>query len=194
HGTVDHPGSDYINDREAVLVSYWYPHIARLPATHGVAVTVPKGWLAIGEGDLVGRQDDTTSSTFRFRNEIPTCFFSLDAAAYTATEREGGGRKLSCYQIRPDAERARQGLDVIEKALPFYEARFGRFPYSHYALVETIGPFGGALEAYSFATFSGGRFGAAAHELAHSWWGGVLPNPYTRPMWHESFASYSHPL
>src|SRR5262249_50578957 len=46
HGTVAHPGSDYINEKEAVLVSYWYPHIARLPARHSVTVTVPKGWTA----------------------------------------------------------------------------------------------------------------------------------------------------
>lgn len=195
HGTVNHPGSDYVTEREAVLVSYWYAHIARLPAKHGVAVTVPKGWLAIGEGDLQDRKDDATTSTFTFRNEVPTCFFSLDAAAYTVTERESGGRKLSCYQIRPDVVRAKAGLDVIEKALPFYEARFGKFPYSHYTLVETVGPFGGALEAYSFATFNGGAFGiAAAHELSHTWWGGVVPNPYTRSMWNESFANYSDNL
>src|SRR5439155_21458214 len=49
--TVNHPGSDYVNERDAVLDSYWYPHVARLPAKHGVTVTVPKGWLAIGEGE-----------------------------------------------------------------------------------------------------------------------------------------------
>ena len=83
----------------------------------------------------------------------------------------------------------------MAKALPFYEAHFGKFPYSHYALVETLGPFGGALEAYSFATFGGGAFQfATAHELSHTWWGGVVPNPYTRSMWNESFANYSDNL
>jgi aminopeptidase N len=195
HGTVNHPGSDYVNEREAVLVSYWYPHVARLPAKHGVTVTVPKGWLAVGEGELAGRRDDAETSTFTFRNEIPTCFFSLDAGPYAVTEREVDGRKLRCYELRPNPDRARRSLDQLARAMKFYDTNFGRFPYTHYDLVETIGPFGGALEAYSFATFAGGGFlGALAHELAHTWWGGVVPNPYTRTLWNESFANYSDGL
>src|SRR5258708_36136789 len=38
-------------------------------------------------------------------------------------------------------------------------------------------------------------FGAAIrHELAHSWWGGLVPNTYTVDMWNEGFASYSERL
>src|SRR5262249_2680527 len=159
-----------------------YPHIARLPAKHGVTVTVPKEWLAIGEGELLERQDAEDHSTFRFRNEIPTCFFSLDPGPYRATVREADGRRPARHQLPPDDARATRSLDELASALKFYEASFGRFPYRSYTLVETIGPFAGALEAYSFSTYGGGRFGALAHELSHTWWGGVVPNPYTRTM------------
>jgi len=56
--------------------------------------------------------------------------------------------------------------------------------------VETVLPFGGALEAYSFSTYSRGAFGAVVHEVAHTWWGGIVPSSYTTSMWNESFASY----
>jgi aminopeptidase N len=194
HGTVNHPGSDYIRDTEAVLVSYWYPHIARLPAKHGVTVTVPKGWTAIGEGELLRREERGDSLVFTYRNVIPTCYFSLDAGPYVLTTQEVNGRKLSACQLRPNAERAATALDRLIRALDFFEKAFGPFPYTHYEMVETLGPFGGALEAYSFATFGGGAFGANVHELAHTWWGGIVPCPYTKSMWNESFASYSDGL
>jgi hypothetical protein len=51
---------------------------------------------------------------------------------------------------------------------------------------------GGALEAYSFATYGTGWLPAEdAHEPSHTWWGGVIPNTYLHSFWNESFADYS---
>ena len=62
-------------------------------------------------------------------------------------------------------------------------------------MVETRGPFGGALEAYSFATFGEGTLPSELpHELSHTWWGGLVPCAYTRSMWNEAFAQYSQNL
>ena len=62
-------------------------------------------------------------------------------------------------------------------------------------MIETEGPFGGALEGYSFATFGPGMLeNSIAHELSHTWWGGLVPCPYTRSMWDEGFAEYSDSL
>lgn len=183
-------GGDFIQPTEIVLLSYWYPHIARLPARDSLTVTVPRGWTAAGQGELVRRVDEAGESRFTFRNDVPTCYLSLVAGPFTTITRKVQGRKLSAYQLRPDRGRANQALDQLAQALPFFEARFGPFPYSHYELVETPGS-GSALEAYSFATFSGGDFGPLVHELAHTWWGGILPNPYTTSLWSEVFAEYS---
>jgi aminopeptidase N len=194
HGDFTQPGMDtYIRESEVFLNSYWYPHIARLPAKHGVTVTVPKGWTAVGQGEPMSVKAEGQTTTFAFRNEIPTSYFSLDAGPYTVTSRTVDGRKLSAYQLRPDSAQANRALDALAGALAFFEKSFGSYPYSHYEMVQTLGPFGGALEAYSFATFRGG-FGAVEHELAHTWWGGVVPNPYTKSQWNESFAVYSDGL
>lgn len=193
HGTVNHPGTDYVNERESVLCSYWYPHVGRLPATHTVTATVPRGWLSVGQGNLLHREDGPESSTFTYRNDVPTCYFTLDAGAYKVTERTVDGRRLSCYELKPLPGRAERLLDQLAPAIRFYDASFGKFPYDHYGLVETVGQFP-ALEAYSFATFQTVMFGVLTHELAHTWWGGVVPNPYTRTLWNESFAVYSETL
>src|SRR5207244_5025579 len=79
-------------------------------------------------------------------------------------------------------------------ALSFYSRTFAPFPWTHYDVVEypmTLG----ALEAYSFTTASLELIPQALpHELAHSWWGGLVPNSYTVDMWNEAFATYSERL
>ena len=190
-GLVNHPHSDFVLPSESVLVSYWYPHIARLPAKHGVSVTVPKGWTAIGQGELRGKQEKGEEVTFRYRNEIATCYFTLDAGPYKVTTREVNGRKYSLCELKSVPGRIEKSFADLIGSLEFFEKSFGKYPYTHYEIVETLQPFGGALEAYSFATFQSGTIpGAIVHEVAHTWWGGVVPNPYTRTMWNESFASY----
>ena len=191
-GKVNHRDSDYIRDNEATLNTFWYPHIARLPATATVAVTAPAGWTPIAQGEQTAEKKLADGSITRtFRNEIPTCIFTVDIGKYSITERQFGRLTLSTYLLHKDDAFAAKSLDTLQKAMTFFEANFSRYPYTKYALVETLGPFPGALESYSFATFGGGSMqDTIPHELAHTWWGGVIPCAYTKSMWDESFAEY----
>jgi aminopeptidase N len=197
-GVVNHRDSDYILENEATLDSYWYPHIARLPATATCTATAPPGWTPIAQGEPVRTQRNADGSlTVTCRNDLPTCFFTLDAGRYTLTTRQFKGRTLTTCLLTPNPTLSQRCLDQLQSALEFYETHFGPFPYTRYSIVQTLGPFGGALEAYSFATFGPGPFtlpGAIPHELAHTWWGGLVPCTYTRSMWDESFAEYSDSL
>jgi aminopeptidase N len=192
HGAFTQPGMDsYVKETEAYLNSYWYPHIARLPAKYGCSVTVLKGWTADGQGEPTGREEKRHTTVFSFRNEIPVSYFSVDAGPYIITSRMVNGRKISTYQLRENPAGANRALDEVTRSMAVLEKSYGPFPYNHYELIQTLGPFGGALEAYSFATFAGRDYGAVTHELSHTWWGGILPNPYTKTLWNESFAVYS---
>ncbi len=196
-GRVLHQESDYINTQEATLDSYWYPHIARLPATSTVTATAPPDWTPIAQGEKTREKRHADGSlTVTYRNDLPNCFFTLDMGPYTITPRKTAeGRTLSVYLLTPNTRLAKNSLDVLEKSLAFYDTQFAPFPYTHYEVVETRGPFGGALEAYSFATFGAGTMPSTIpHELSHTWWGGLVPCPYTRSMWNESFAEYSSGL
>ena len=195
-GRVSHQGSDYILPQEATLDSYWYPHIARLPATATITVTAPSEWTAIAQGERKQehRNPDSTT-TVTYRNELPTSFFTVDVGRYVLTQRTVNGRVLSIYLRSANAERAQQSLDLLQQSLAYFDANFASFPYTHYEIVETKGPFGGALEAYSFATFGAGTLpSTVVHELSHTWWGGLVPCTYTRSMWNEGFAEYSSAL
>lgn len=191
HRIQDTTGGDPLDKNGALLAAPWYPHIARLPARSESTIIVPNGWTAIGQGELIGRTATKAEMTFHYLNPIPTSYLFVAAGPYTAATRTMGGRRYTVYQNHPDLKQADEALAQIGAIMAFYEARFGPFPYRHYDLVETPGSGGAALEAYSFAMFSGGDFSALPHELAHTWWGGVVPNPYTRSLWNESLAEYS---
>ena len=196
-GVVSHRGSDYIQETEATLNSYWYPHIARQPTTATISVKTPlSAWtaLSIGELEKETRNPDGTR-TLLFRNETPVCFYTVTAGRYYITTRTIEGRQLSTY-LRDDHPAAAENyLNQLQEALAFFDKTFGKFPYSRYAIVDLRGAFSGALESYSFATFGPGMLpGTIVHELAHTWWGGLVTCTYTRSMWNESFAEYSDEL
>ncbi len=199
-GSPDHGNGDFIHDDEAVIASYWYPHIARLPATLTLTATAPPGWTPIGQGEpVLAKVNADGSRTMAWRNDIPTSYFTLDMGRYQIVNRHWRGRLLSAYLLEPPgdfaAQAARQSLDRLQESLAYFETAFGPFPYTRYALVETLGPFNGALEAYSFATFGPRTLPEfIPHEVSHTWWGGLLPCTYMRSMWNEAFASYSDDL
>ena len=196
-GEVEHRGSDFIQDRVATLSSYWYPHIARLPAKATITATAPPGWTPIAPGELLKQSRDpkTEALTCTFRNEIPVCFYTVNMARFSLTTRKVGGREVAIYLLQPDAARAKRSLDMLERAMAFYERHFSPYPYSRFTLVEAGQPFEGALEGYSLATFGPNTLpDFIPHELAHTWWGGLIPCTYTRSMWNESFAEYSDGL
>lgn len=195
-GTVAHQETDYILADEATLDSYWYPHIARLPATATVTVTTPPGWTAIAPGEPISdSQNPEGSATITFRNDLPVSYLTLDAGRYTVTTRQANGIALSTYLLSRDTAAANQYLDLLVRSLRFYTERFGSFPFKRYAIVETRGAFEGALEAYSFATFGPHMLPETIpHELSHTWWGGLVPCTYTRSMWNEAFATYAETL
>ena len=80
-------------------------------------------------------------------------------------------------------------LDVAEKALPFIEKTFGRYPYKQYSFIH--GGDGGM--EYPMATLLvGAGAGAAVHEWMHSWYYGMLgTNESLYPWMDEGFTQYA---
>ncbi len=194
-GTVDHADGDFLHSDEVTLSSYWYPVIARLPATATVITTAAPGFTALAQGELISSEQVPGGKKTTFRNSVPVSYFSLDIGRYTITFRKVGAHTLSVYLLDASSSLSKQCLDVTEKALTFYESHFGSFPYTRYGIVQTHGVSEMALEAYSFATFGPHTLpDLIPHELSHTWWGGRVPCTYTRSMWNEAFADYSDDL
>jgi len=194
-GAVDHPDGDFLHAEEVTLSSYWYPVMARLPATATVTSTAPPGFTVVAQGELVSSEQVPGGSQTTFRNSVPVSYFSLDIGRYSITSRKVGSHTLSVYLLDASSSLAKQCLDVTEKALAYYESHFGSFPYTRYGIVQTHGLSSMALEAYSFATFGPHTLpDLIPHELSHTWWGGRVPCTYLHSMWNEAFADYSDDL
>jgi aminopeptidase N len=193
-GVVQHAGLDNIDPEVAFLFSYWYPNVARLPATGELSITAPVAWTTIAQGEQRTRVVAGDEARTRWRQTHPVCWLQLVTGPYTRTSRMVGDKQLNIYLLKPDPQKAEAALDALAPALPFYSRTFAPFPWSHYDVVEYPMVLG-ALEAYSFTTASLELIPQALpHELAHSWWGGLVPNPYTVDMWNEAFATYSERL
>ena len=193
-GKIGEGPEDYILPNHAGLTAYWYAHTGRLPATHEVAITVPRGWAAIGQGELLGKTVGETETTTSYQNRVPVCYFTIAAGKYTVTTRKLNGINVSAWLLRPDSARANEAIDTAAGAIDWFSRNFSPYPYTSYAVVESD-VFPAALECYSF-TLSAANYIplAVVHEVAHTWWGGIVPNTYTRSLWNESFAEYSDGL
>jgi hypothetical protein len=191
---VPKSGEDYIAENEAALTAYWYPHIARLPVTSQVHVTVPKGWIGIAPGELIGKSAASGETTYVWKNTLPICYLTVAAGKYTVTTRKADGISISAYLLQPNTSRAEQAIVTATGALQWFARHFSSFPYKRYAIVES-NVFPAGLECYSFTLMARSLIPhAIVHECAHTWWGGLLPNTYTRTLWNESFAEYSDDL
>lgn len=192
---VDQPGfAGSIRDQEATLTNdYWYPMIARYPAPYEAEIHAPLGWTPLAQGEKIAQEDRPTETVARFKMDLPVTYYSLSAAPYKTFSQVIGGRRFSVWSLRMSEEQMREQTEFYAPILKFYE-QFAPYPFSGYGAVDSAVYGGGALEAYSFATYGGGLPEEDAHEPSHTWWGGILDNTYLSSFWNESFAVFCEGL
>ncbi len=195
-GVVDRPQyAGSISSTEATLANeYWYPMVAREPAPYEVTAHAPKGWTIVGQGDRLSDRDLADEHEATFRMVLPVVYFSLSAGPYKSRSIVQDGRTFTCWSPRMSPPRMEAQAETYAPIIKFYE-RFGRFPFAGYGGLDSPNYGGGALEAYSYATYGSGFLpDEDAHEPSHTWWGGIIDNTYLHSFWNESFADYSDQL
>lgn len=195
--TVDLPGyAASISDREATLTNdYWYPMTGRLPAPYDLTVIAPKGWVTVGQGEPLGATEENGRSVSSFKMDLPVTYYSLSSAPYRSSERTANGRKYTVWSLDMTDEQMALQTAIMPDVVEFYEKTFAPYPFSRWGALVSPSYGGGALEAYSYATYGSGWLPAIdAHEPAHTWWGGLINNGYLGSLWNESFAVFSDGL
>jgi hypothetical protein len=185
-----------INAGEALLTNdYWYPMIARKPATFTAAVRAPGNWTVITQGEKTGDELLGNQRLVRYKMDLPVVYFSLSAGPFRTRTDTVQGLKTHTFTTELTDAQMRVQNEVAAGVVQFYSKTFSPYPFSSWGSL--ISPIygGGALEAYSFATYGSGWLpDEDGHEPAHTWWGGVIPNSYLRSLWNESFAVWSEGL
>ncbi len=192
-GVVDQPRyAGAVTKDEAVLTQdYWYPMVARQPAPFRVTVHAPKEWIVVAQGDKVGENDAGAEKAVTFQMDLPVSYLSLCAGAYREVSKTVNGRRYHVWsRTMPEPDMQTQ-LDMLPAVIEFYDRNLAPYPFKSFGDVITPLYGGGALEAYSFATYGSGWLPAnEGHEPSHTWFGGMLDNTYLGSLWDESFADW----
>jgi hypothetical protein len=190
----DYAGS--ISAKEATLVNeYWYPMIARWPAPYEVTIHSPKGWTSVAQGEQLSDKSTPFGQVTRYRMDLPVTYYSLISGPFKSVAGVYGGRKFTTWSTRATEEAMAIQDELYGTIFNFYSNVFGPPPYPQFGYVDSQTYGGGALEAYTFATWGGGGVPQEdAHEPSHTWWGGIVDNTYLHSFWNESFADFSDGL
>lgn len=192
-GVVDKRGwaGAIANDEVMLTNDYWWPSIARQPFPFTVAAHVPQGWTVVTHG--VKTREETTSDGLKkvdYRMDLPISYLSFSAAPFDSVSTTHNGRVYKVWSREMSKEEMEMQLQMMPPVVEFFE-RFAPYPFPEFGSVVTSAYGGGALEAYSYATYGTGWLpDEDAHEPSHTWFGGILPNSYLDSFWNESFASF----
>ncbi|MCH7903943.1 MAG: hypothetical protein IH944_05170 [Armatimonadetes bacterium] len=195
-GTVNLPRfAGAITKDEVMLTNdYWWPMIARGPATATISARGPPDWAFISHGEKVRDEVYARERHVTFEMHIPISYFSFSAGKFSHVSKKQGRITYSVWAREMAEEEMRWQLELMPPVLEFYE-RFAPYPFDTFAAVVTPLYGGGALEAYSYATYGTGWLpDEDAHEPGHTYWGGLIPNTYMNSFWNESFTSFSQGL
>ncbi len=180
-----------IRDDEVMLSEdYWWPHTGRQPVSQTTTAHVPKDWVVIAQGEPASETVQGDEKTVVTRMDVPVSYLSFSAGKLKVAKRKVDGIEFFVASKRMTDEQMQMQLDLMPDVTKAH-SRYGRYPFSRWGAVVTDLYVGGALEAYSFATYQVGWLpDDDQHEPAHTWFGGLLSNTYLRSFWNESFANY----
>lgn len=183
--------------------SAWFPCLDRPEdkATTSVKITVPSGYKALTNGDLVKRSFGGEGDYFEYRMEYPiaTYLVSLAIGPYEVLDGGKHGKKrLTVWAPPAIAEAARFETARTGRMMEDYAAFTGvDYPFNNYAQ-SVAEAYKTSMEHQSATTMGGWRItgdgsgeGVVAHELAHQWFGDWVTCRTWGELWlNEGFASY----
>lgn len=187
---------------EPVGAMTWLPsnNIPGDKARFTYRLSVPAGYAAVANGELVGTAPHSTGTTWTWRQEEPMSTFlavvgfgRYDVVESSTTSVDG--RRLPLWFFEDSsvgaAPRAR---DVLPDVIAFCEELFGPYPFSSGGHVVDDAYVGYALETQTrpFYPPGGADTSTVVHETAHQWFG----NSVTLTDWHdiwlaEGWATYA---
>jgi aminopeptidase N len=159
-----------------------------------IAVTAPQSYQVISNGQKTEETNLTNGlrrTTWTESKPIPSWQYNLGIAAM-AVEYFGRfhGTEFSAWVFPQNRDAGFKALDRQTASIfEFYSDHIGPFAYEKLAQVEATGGGGATEPATAIFYYSG--FGAAAHEIAHHWFGDAVTERDWDDVWlSEGFATY----
>ncbi len=205
---VDADGSSegFVPTRDGVVVVNepqgspgWYPanDTPRDKATYTVAMTVPNGLTAVGNGSLLSQTAAGGRTTFTWRERFPMAPYltTITLGRFAvATGRTGSGIPTYVAVDPTQAAKAAPVLRQLPDMVGFLEDLYGRYPFETVgAIVDNAPDLGYALETQTKPVFDSAPDELTLlHELSHQWYGDAVTLRDWKDIWlHEGFATWS---
>jgi len=113
---------------------------------------------------------------FTYRMDLPSVYFSLSSAPYKLYSKVIGERRYAVASMTMTEAQMDLQCELNAPVVEFFDKIYP-YPFTTWTSLVSDAYGGGALEAYSFATYGTGWLpDEDAHEPAHTWFGGVIPN------------------
>jgi aminopeptidase N len=181
----------------------WFPanDNPRDKARYDLAITVPRGNVAMGNGVLVRRSDHGDHSTWLWHEGAPMASYLATATnGKFAFTQQRGPHGLPVYDAvdtgfsPEDQAKATRNLAREPEILEFLSGLYGPYPFEAAgAIVDDAPDVGYALESQTKPNYdSVPSVGTVVHELSHQWVGDSVTLKVWPDIWlHEGFATYS---
>lgn len=182
-GVVNSANEDKITPTVTYLTSWWAPTIAQWPFTTETTISAPSDWVVRSEGVPTGPN--------AFRCDVPISFPKVIAGKYVlAAEKTDRGKTFRAWHLgTADKERGERDVQLMADACKFFEDRLGPFPFPGYEVFDADTYYG--IESYSY-TLLNSRYTTrfVAHEMGHTYFGGLVPCAYIDDTFNESLTQY----
>ncbi|WP_053235260.1 M1 family aminopeptidase [Sandaracinus amylolyticus] len=187
---------------------HWFPcadHPNQRMRTEMIA-TVPKGWFALSNGELVSRRAAGDVETFHWRQSDPhpSYLVTLACGAFDEAHTKEGALPIDYYVPRGDGAHIERSLGrTPEMIRVFAEKLRTPFPWVKYAQVVVSDFIFGGMENTSATTLFDRALlderaaldvdmeSLVSHELAHQWFGDLVTcRDWSHAWLNEGFATY----
>lgn len=192
-GVVNRPQFAGATTQDEMMLTndYWWPSIGRNPLTYSLTASIPENWEVVAQGERVSSSKQDGLKSEKFVMNVPISYLSLSFGDYKVARKEVNGREYLVWSREMTDEEMNVQLELNPPIIEFFDS-IHPYPFQQWGSLVTKLYGGGALEAYSYATYGTGWLpDEDAHEPSHTWFGGIAPNTYLLSFWNESFAAFS---
>jgi len=188
----------------------WFPCVDNFieRSTYDFHITTDSNYMAICNGTAfpsIVQPDKSITWNWSLKQTIPTYLACVAVSNYTTVKYVYKGKskdfEITLAALPSDTVKVKASMINLDKALQFFEDKFGDYPFDRAGYVMV--PFnGGAMEHATCITYP--LFGVdgtlnyetlMAHELSHMWWGNMVTCENEKEMWlNEGWASFCEAL
>lgn len=176
--------------------AFWYPQPGDSFSVFEAAVTLPKGYTSVMEGELSKRTETEGGVVERWTEWKPVDGIDLVAGKYDVKKEVHGKVAIYTYFFKEDPALSKTYIDKTKEYLNIYSDLIGPYPFGKFAVVENFMPTGYGMPSFTLLGSAVIRLPfipdtSLGHEIAHNWWGNSVFIDSSLGNWSEALTTFT---